>query len=206
MYSPSHHRMDDRAAQLDFMRRHPFATLVSAGSGGALQATHLPFVAQAEEGGALRLLGHQARANPQWRELADGAGVLVIFQGPHAYISPGLYERQPSVPTWNYAAVHVSGRLRLLEQQEDQLRCLRALVAESDPAWLEEMERLPREFLAQKLAGIVAFEIEVSRIEARWKLSQERTPGERGNIVAALRDSGDSAAAEAAAMTAAQDP
>lgn len=203
MHVPSYNRMEDRAAQLAFMRRHSFATLVSAGAGGALQATHLPFVAE-EQDGQLRLLGHQARANPQWRELAGE--VLVIFQGPHAYISPGLYERHPSVPTWNYAAVHAHGPLRLLEEREDKLRVLRALVRDSDPAWLEEMERLPEDYLAPKLAGITAFEITVSRVEARWKLSQDRSPQERGNIVAALRDSGDSAAAEAAAMTAALDP
>jgi len=205
MYVPAHNRMEDRAAQLAFMRRHSFATLVTAGSGGALQASHLPFVAE-EEGGQLRLLGHQARANPQWRALADGAEVLVIFQGPHAYISPGLYQRHPSVPTWNYAAVHAHGPLRLLEAREDQLRVLRALVRDSDPAWLEEMENLPQDFLALKLSGIAAFEIAVSRVEARWKLSQDRSPQERANIVAALRDSGDSAATEAAAMTAALDP
>jgi len=170
-----------------------------------LQASHLPFVAE-EEGGQLRLLGHQARANPQWRELVPGAEVLLIFQGPHAYISPGLYQRHPSVPTWNYAAVHAYGPLRLLEEREDKLRVLCALVRDSDPAWLEEMERLPQDYLAQKLSGIAAFEIVVSRMEARWKLGQERSPQERGNIVAALRDSGDSAAAEASAMTAALDP
>jgi transcriptional regulator len=204
MYVPTHNRMEDRAEQLAFMRRHSFATLVSAGAGGAIQATHLPFVAE-EQGGELRLLGHQARANPQWRELA-ATEVLVIFQGPHAYVSPGLYQRHPSVPTWNYAAVHVYGSLRLLEEREDKLRILRALVRDSDPAWLEEMERLPEDYLALKLSGIAAFEITVSRVEARWKLSQDRSPQERGNIVAALRDSGDSAAAETSAMTAALDP
>jgi transcriptional regulator len=202
MYAPPQHRAD-HAAQLAFMRRYAFATLVSAGTGGVLQATHLP-LALREAGGTLRLLGHQARANPQWRELA-GAQVLAIFQGPHAYISPSLYQRQPSVPTWDYAAVHAYGRLRLLERAEDKLAGLRTLVADHDTPWLAELERLPPDFLALKLEGIVAFEIEVSRLEARWKLSQERTPVERGHIAAILQASGDSATAESGAMIAALD-
>jgi transcriptional regulator len=192
--------MEDRAAQLAFMRQHAFAILVSCGPAGAPQATHLPLVVE-EQGGALRLLGHQARANPQWRELAPGAEVLAIFQGPHAYVSPSLYERQPSVPTWNYAAVHACGQLRLLDSREDKLAGLRALVQENDPPWLAELERLPPEFLAAKLDGIVAFEIAVSRVEARWKLSQERSPQERSNIIAALQACADSTAAELGAMT-----
>lgn len=200
MYVPSHNRMDDRAEQLAFMRQYSFAALVSAAAGGAPRATHLPFVAE-ERGGALYLLGHQARANPQWRDFADGAEVLVIFSGPHAYISPSLYQRHPSVPTWNYAAVHAIGTLRLCEAREDKLRILRALVAASDPPYLVRMDQLPADFLELKLRGIVAFEIAVTNLEARWKLSQDRLPQERANIVAALSASADGAARETAALT-----
>ena len=204
MYSPPQHRMDDRATQLAFMRQYAFATLVSTGPAGAPQATHLPLVVR-EQGGVLHLLGHQSRANPQWRELSAGVEVLAIFQGPHAYISPSLYQRQPSVPTWNYAAIHAYGTVRLLESREDKLAGLRALVQDHDAPWLAELERLPPDFLAAKLDGIAAFEISVSRIEARWKLSQERTRVERGHIAAVLQASGDSAAATAGAMTGALD-
>ena len=200
MYVPSHNRMDDRAEQLTFMRQYSFATLVTAGSGAVPRATHLPFVA-VEEGAGLRLVAHLARANPQWRDFGTGAEALVIFQGPHAYISPGLYERQPSVPTWNYAAVHVYGKPRLLEGREDKLSALRQLVTANDAPWLAEMERLPAGFLELKLGGIVAFDIAVTRLEARWKLSQDRTPQERRNIVEALNGSEDSAARTLAGMT-----
>lgn len=199
MYAPPQHRMEDRAAQLAFMRRYAFALLVSAGAGGPLQATHLPLTVR-QEGDALRLLGHQARANPQWRELAPGTEVLAVFQGPHAYISPSLYQRQPSVPTWDYAAVHAHGRLRLLESPAQKLAGLRQLVQDHDAPWLAELERLPAEFLAARLEGIAAFEIEVGRVEARWKLSQERTPAERRNIAAALEAGADGAAHAVAAM------
>ena len=200
MYVPSHNRMDDRAGQLAFMRQYSFATLVTADSGAALKATHLPFVA-VEQGAELRLVAHLARANPQWRDFADTAEVLVIFQGPHAYISPSLYQRQPSVPTWNYAAVHAHGSLRILESREDKLAALRQLVIANDAPWLAEMERLPPDFLALKLDGIVAFEIAVTRLDARWKLSQDRSPQERRNIVEALNGSADSMALAIAALT-----
>ena len=200
MYVPSHNRMDDRAGQLAFMRQYSFATLVTSDSGAALKATHLPFVV-VEQGAELRLVAHLARANPQWRDFADAGEVLVIFQGPHAYISPSLYQRQPSVPTWNYAAVHAHGSLRVLESREDKLAALRQLVAANDAPWLAEMERLPPDFLALKLEGIVAFEIAVTRLDARWKLSQDRSPQERRNIVEALNGSADSAALATAAMT-----
>lgn len=200
MYVPSPNRMDDRAEQVAFMRQYSFATLVTADSGAAPRATHLPFVV-VEEGAGLRLVAHLARANPQWREFGGPAEALVIFQGPHAYISPTLYERQPSVPTWNYAAVHVYGKLRLLEGREDKLSALRQLVTANDAPWLAEMERLPADFLELKLRGIVAFDIAVTRLEARWKLSQDRMPQERRNIVDALNGSEDGAARTLAAMT-----
>ena len=169
-------------------------------SGAALKATHLPF-ATVEQGAELRLVAHLARANPQWRDFVDAREVLVIFQGPHAYISPSLYQRQPSVPTWNYAAVHAHGSARLLQSREDKLAALRQLVEANDRPWLAQMERLPPDFLALKLDGIVAFEIAVTRLEASWKLSQDRAPQERRNIVEALKASADSAAQAVAAMT-----
>jgi len=205
MYVPSHNRMDDRAGQLAFIHQYSFATLVTAAPGATLKATHLPFVA-VEQGAELRLVAHLARANPQWRDFADAGEVLVIFQGPHAYISPSLYQRHPSVPTWNYAAVHAHGTLRLLESREDKLAALRQLVLANDAPWLAEMERLPEDFLALKLDGIVAFEIAVTRLEARWKLSQDRAPQERQAIVDALGSSADSAAQATAAMTVVDPP
>jgi transcriptional regulator len=198
MYVPQHNRMEDRAQLLAFMRQYSFATLVSC-AGGSPRATHLPFVVEEGQGGALRLVAHLARANPQWRGF-DGRGeVLAIFQGPHAYVSPSHYQRHPSVPTWNYAAVHAAGSLRLLEGRDDKLAALRGLIGVNDPAFLATMDALPPDYLEQKLSGIVAFEIAVTHLEARWKLSQDRLPGERGVIVEALSAQG-GAAAEVAEM------
>jgi transcriptional regulator len=205
MHVPSDNRMDDRARQLAFMRQYSFATLVSADAGAVPCATHLPLLAL-EAGAQLRLLGHMARANPQWRDLSGaGAEVLAIFHGPHAYVSPGLYQRHPSVPTWNYAAVHAYGSLQVLDRDEDRLQVLRQLVAASDAAYLKQMEHLPEDYLALKLQGIVAFEITVRRVVARWKLSQDRLPQERQAIAEALEQSADSAAQALAGMMRAAD-
>lgn len=197
MYVPPHNRNQDRVQQLDFMRQYNFAALVTAGRG--LCATHLPFLVE-ERGGSLHLCAHLAAANPQAEEIRQGAQALVIFQGPHAYVSPSLYQRHPSVPTWNYAAVHASGPLRLLESRDQKLDLLRRLAAAHDPPYLEAMARLPEEFLQLKLGGIAAFEIAVERLEARWKLSQDRSPAERSSIVAALEAGSDTDAAALARM------
>lgn len=199
MYVPSHNRMDDRAGQLAFMRQYSFAALVTAAA-GTPRATHLPFVAE-EQGGALRLLGHVARANPQWRDFTAAGEALVMFQGPHAYISPSLYQRHPSVPTWNYAAIHAYGVPRILDGRDDKLDLLRRLAQANDPAWLAQMQRLPEDYLRLKLDGIVAFDMVVSRVEARWKLSQDRSAEERRGIVASLRAGTDGAAHATADLT-----
>jgi len=104
MYTPASNRIEDRARHITFMREYNFAALVT-GTEGRLLATHLPFMVIEDDAG-LRLQAHMAKANPQWQDFAEGGEVLVIFSGPHAYISPSLYERKPSVPTWNYVAVH----------------------------------------------------------------------------------------------------
>src|SRR6202007_2534242 len=97
-----HFRVEDRAQLLEFMRANAFATLVSSGA-GALHVSHVPLIAEEVPGGSVRLLGHIARANPQWGALEKGDAVVAIFNGPHAYVSPSWYEHHPAVPQWNYA-------------------------------------------------------------------------------------------------------
>jgi transcriptional regulator len=204
MYAPTHHRNDDRATQVELMRAHAFGALVTHGAAG-LQATHLPILV-ADEGGALRLLAHMARANPQWRELTSGAEVLVIFAGPHAYISPRHYERAESVPTWNYAAVHAHGVPRLIEAAPAKHAMVEQLIALHDPDYLSRFASLSPEYLERMLNGIVAFAIDVVRLEARFKLSQEKLPVERERIVATLEASGDAAAVETARLMRRHEP
>jgi len=113
MYIPNSHRADDRAQLHGLMRQYNFATLVTQHEDAPF-ATHLPFLLDTERGAHGTLLAHLARANPQWRDFVAGREVLVIFQGPHAYISPSWYQVHPSVPTWNYAVVHAYGVPRII--------------------------------------------------------------------------------------------
>jgi len=196
MYTPPHHRQDDPGELFRFMREFPFATLVTSGEDG-MTATHLPLTVCCE-GGAFRLSGHIARANPQAEHLAAGAEALAIFAAPHAYVSPALYGPGKWVPTWNYVAVHAYGAPAVVESREAKLAVLHEAIAAYDPGYQAEFETFPAEFVDAKLKGIVAFEVAASRVEGRWKLSQERRPVERERIRAALNASGDSLVARLA--------
>lgn len=202
MYTPRHNRVDDRDARLAFMREHSFAALVTRDGEAGLRATHLPFLI-VDGADGLRLIAHLARANPQWQDFATAeirGEALVIFSGPHAYVSPRLYQAQPSVPTWNYLAVHACGSARRLDSRDDKLKILGGLIDAHDPGYRAAFAALPEDYLAGKLDGIVAFEIAVTRLEARFKLSQDRSPAERAIISAALAVSDDGAARALAAQ------
>jgi transcriptional regulator len=198
MYVPKFNQQDDRAALLAYMRAYSFAALATSGPAG-LTATHLPFVIE-EEGGRITLLAHMARANPQWREFAAGAEALVIFMQPHAYVSPRLYDSRQNVPTWNYVAVHAYGRPVLIEEHAAKLALQQKLIREHDAGYLAQMAELPASYIDAKLAAIVSFSLDVSRIDARYKLSQDKNPAERERIARDLEASGDSVKAETARM------
>ncbi len=184
MYIPNATRMDDQTQLLAFMLAHSFATMVSLVN-GQLFATHLPLtiVAQDEQ---IWLRGHVAKANPHWQELATQSEVLVIFQGPHAYISPALYEKRESVPTWNYIAVHAYGAARLIQDEAGLLQVLAELIVTHDPAYQTQWDGLPDKFRHGLLNGIVAFEINVARIEGKFKLGQNRPLGDQTRMATAL--------------------
>lgn len=198
MYVPKLNRMEERAALLGFMRAHSFATLASSGPGG-LMATHLPFVVE-EQDGRIALFAHMARANPQWRDFAAAADVLVIFMQPHAYVSPRLYDSRQNVPTWNYVAVHAYGRPALIEERAAKLELQQKLIRQHDAAYLRQMDELPEGYVDGKLAAIVSFSLAVTRVDARYKLSQDKNPAERERIACELEASGDSVAVETARL------
>jgi transcriptional regulator len=175
---------------LAHIERHDFGLLVSHGRAG-LVASHIPFLAE-RQGERIRLLGHVARANPQVADLVSGSEVLAIFAGPHAYVSPTWYEAGPAVPTWNYADVHAYGRVQPLD--EERLRHLLRRLSErheaASPApW--RLDGLPDDYLNGMLQGILGFEIAVSRLEGKYKLSQNRPEADRPRIAAALEARGD---------------
>ena len=198
MYSPTYNRNEDSAEVLAFMRANSFVLLVT-GTGGELHASHLPTVID-ERGDDLVLLMHMAKTNPQWQQFFDDE-VMAVFFGPHAYVSPRWYADKPRVPTWNYAAVHAYGRPRVLEDRGEKHAAMASLVGELDPQWKPEFDVMPKAYEEQMLDGIVAFEIPVTRLETRWKLSQNRGRDEQERIAARLEQSTDSAERALAALT-----
>jgi transcriptional regulator len=198
MYSPSYNRLEDRAELLAFMQANSFAVLVT-GTGGTLHASHLPVMVH-EQGKDLVLDMHMAKANAQWKEFFDDE-VLVVFSGPHAYVSPRWYVDQERVPTWNYAAVHAYGMPKVIADPKLKYENQRRLVAELDPKWLPQFDALRKEYVDSMLDGIVNFQIRVTRLETRWKLSQNRSRREQELIAAQLEKSADSAERALAALT-----
>lgn len=196
VYLPPHFTETREAVLFDHIERHDFGLLVTQGAHGAggMIASQVPFLVERRDE-KLYLLGHLARPNPQCGDLETGEA-LAIFQGPHAYISPSWYSAGPAVPTWNYASVHAYGAARVIADREwlsDLLRRLseRHEAREATP-W--RMQDQPEAFLSGMLNGIVGFEIAVTRLEGKFKLSQNRPATDRPRIVAALeaRDDADS--------------
>jgi transcriptional regulator len=198
VYTPPAFREADRDALLALMREYPFAALVTR-EGASACASHLPFLVDAHAGPWGTLRGHMARANPQWRHLEEQEEVLVLFQGPHAYVSPTWYRQPRSVPTWNYVAVHAYGTPRLVEG-EPLLALLDDMVREFEG---EEGWKLgPADDWLRSLArGIVGFEIRLTRVEGKRKLSQNRPEEDREGAADGLaRRGGDDRAAIARMM------
>lgn len=192
MYSPPYNRVENRAEVIAFMRANNFPVLVT-GLGGALQASHLPAMID-EDGGEIVIDMHMAHANQQWREFFDEEA-MVIFTGPHGYISPRWYEETERVPTWNYAAVHAYGVPRIIDERAAKHASQRRLVAALDPQWLPKFDALDANYVTGMLKGIVNFQIRVTRLETRWKLSQNRGRREMELIIAELEKSGETALA-----------
>jgi len=196
MYTPPYNEIENRAEVVALMRANAFAVLVT-GTGGTLHASHLPVRVHDNP---LLLDMHMARANPQWKEFFEDE-VMVVFSGPHAYVSPRWYEEKERVPTWNYAAVHAYGVPKMIDDPARKLASQRQLIETYDPEWLPKFDALRKEYVDMMLDGIVNFEIRVTRIDARWKLSQQRSRREQELIAVELERSGDSTERALAALT-----
>jgi transcriptional regulator len=160
-----------QAAQL--IRSHPFASLISVDDTGVPYVTHLPLHLE-DRGGQLVLLGHVAKPNPHWRYLQARPQALVTFLGPHAYLSPKVYPDLARVPTWNYLAVHCTVQASLIEDPLAKDRLLKKLIGDHEPPYAEQWRGLGEEFARKMLAGIVAFELEVTDLQCKVKLNQHR--------------------------------
>lgn len=189
MYTPAAFAEADLPKLHDFIEGHSFGVLVSQAQ--QFTASHLPFLLDRQHGPQGRLIGHMADANPQWRQ-ANGNPALVVFSGPHAYISPSWYEEENVVPTWNYIAVHIYGTFRVIEDQGVLTQIIQNTVERYEQA-------LPRpwtyrgsaEFFDRLMGMIVGFEIDIDRIEGKWKLSQNHSPQRRERVIQGLLTSAD---------------
>lgn len=198
MYVPASFAQTDTARLHEFMRRHSFAVLTTQGVGG-LVAGHLPLLLDPDAGPHGHLIGHMARANPQWRDVRGEA--MVVFSGPHAYVSPAWYEEPGTVPTWNYVAVHAYGTFRLVEGRDGLLDILRRTVTayespRAEPWAFDESEP----HVEPMLGAIVGFRIEIARLEGKWKMSQNHPEGRRRKVIDGLRGRADEGSRSVAAL------
>jgi transcriptional regulator len=189
MYIPPANRVEDLAKIRAFIHSHGFAMIVSK-EGGAMQASHVPVLLdESPDGDSLR--GHLARANGQWQHFAPEREVLCIFNGPHAYISPSWYDAEVSVPTWNYATVHAYGKPRI----EPDPAFLRTVLNDLTVKYESKMETpwkmaaLPEDYILRMMGAVVAFSIQITRVEAKFKIGQNRSTADQAGVMSALEKS-----------------
>ena len=195
MYIPAFNRMEDEEKIDQFIDYYGFATLVTHKDGWPC-ASHLPVLLEKKDDGGRILRSHMARANPQWRHFSVDTGVLCIFAGPHAYISPSWYQMQHTVPTWNYAAVHVYGKATITDEA-----ALRRIVFDTTAKYESMMPHpwkvpLSDSELDVMLKAVVGFSVEVTRVEAKFKLGQNRSREDQEGMVKGLLGSSDPASQE----------
>lgn len=208
LYTPRHFREDRTDVLHGAIRDFPMAQLVTFGETG-LESTPLPLLLDLADGGQGALLGHVARANPQWKTADRSVEALAIFSGPDAYISPGWYEtkRQTGkvVPTWNYVTIQVRGRISFVEEPQELLEIVRRLTElhenGRDAPWA--VADAPADFIASQLRAIVGLRLEITEITGKWKMSQNRSEADRAGVIEGLRAEGAPAADAVAEFVAA---
>ncbi len=191
MYLPAHFEQSDPQAIAEAIAQNPLATLVTR-DGEDLVADHLPLLLEGSLAAGARLIGHVAIANDVWRRAGEGARVLAVFQGPHAYVSPNWYpskrEHHRAVPTYNYVTVQINGTLHASQDPAVKRRAVEALTARMEstqPApW--KVADAPPDYLETMLAAIVAIELRIDRVQAKWKVSQNRSADDRAGVAQAL--------------------
>jgi len=189
MWIPEDNEMNDRAEILDFMKRFSFATIITS-KDNIPTATHLPFLVRIANEKVI-LTSHFAKANEHWKSIENNT-ILVIFNEPHAYISPKLYDKELNVPTWNYLAVHAYGKGIIIPQSDKVMNVLNATVLNYEQDYQEQWQALPENYKRNLSKGIVAFEIEIFDLQAKKKISQNKTEAEKHRIIDSLSKSEDS--------------
>jgi transcriptional regulator len=191
MYIPKAFHLGDQQILHEFIDSSSFATLVSTVDGKPF-ATHLPLLLERARSAHGTLLGHVARANPQWHAFDGKQEALAIFQGPHAYVSPSWYATSPAVPTWNYTAVHAYGVPQVIDDERAFSDLLDRLIAFYEAGMPRPWPGvLPADFRANLMRGIVGFAMDIARIEGKFKLSQNRSHEDQRRVVEHLEMSAD---------------
>jgi transcriptional regulator len=199
MYIPAAFAEADLPKLLDFIEQHSFGLLVSQVDELPF-ASHLPFLLERTTGPHGTLIGHMARANPQWEQI-EGKAVLAVFSGPHAYISPTWYEAEQVVPTWNYTAVHAYGRAELVHKEDGLLEIVQKSAQLFEQAMPQPWSFDPSStFVKRLLTQIVGFRIEIEKIEGKFKLNQNQPVERRRKVIVALQERGDENSHAIAAM------
>jgi transcriptional regulator len=197
MYIPAYAKHENPELLTEFIESHPFATCITRSEetsehSSEVYANHFPCLLEVDAKGPRRIVSHMARNNPQWKQMATGAEVLFIFHGPHAYISPSIYVNKLNVPTWSYTAVHAYGHAKIIEDSSAIEEILSKTVSffESPRAkqWAYD---LPQEFRQKLVQAIVGFEVEIKRIEGKFKLNQNRKSEDYNAVVGELTSQGD---------------
>ena len=199
MYLPEHFKEENLERITALIQENAFGMLVTAPQGQPF-VSHLPFLFEPSSGAQGKLFGHMARANPHWEQLVSGEEVLVVFQGAHTYVSPSWYAT-PGVPTWNYAVVHLRGKPRIMESEAE----LEALLERQTHVYEQQQPKpwkpdLAGERRAKLLGMIVGFEVDISDIQAKFKLSQNRSAEDQLRVIEQLESSGNSMATSVAKL------
>jgi transcriptional regulator len=191
MYRPNAFREENNDKLVAFMRANSFATFVSMAN-GQICASHIPLVVKVQDD-VIKLSGHLAKQNPQWQGF-ENAESLAIFTGAHAYISPALYEKHESVPTWNYIAVHASGVPKIItfnDSPESMDKMIDGMIDTYEARYKSHWDGLSNRYREGMMKDIVGFEMTVTRLEGKYKLSQNRSLVDRQNVSNSLLQSSD---------------
>lgn len=185
MYVPSQFRVTDDSTILTFIKQHPFGLLLSV-DGAEIHDTHTPFIVSPEG----KLIGHIAKVNPQWKSWKSSPQVKVVFTGEHSYISPSYYASALNVPTWNYSAVSATGHIKILDDREVVLKFLDELVEENEEGSAPWTLNRKEEQHMKLLDGIVVFEISLEKVDATFKMNQNKSDEDKNSVIDSLQTTG----------------
>ncbi|MEQ9091060.1 MAG: FMN-binding negative transcriptional regulator [Balneola sp.] len=191
MYTPSSFKEENPDILFDLIEVHNFGIIFSQHEDQP-EATHLPFLVHREKGKHGTLIAHFAKANKHWKKLDESKDVLVVFQGPHSYISPAWYVNRAEVPTWNYATVHVFGKPKIIEDVAELNKMVKELTHfhenQENTGW--RLDEVPEKDYNTDLKAIVGLEIEISKIEGKFKFNQNKSDKDQESVIAKMEDSG----------------